>query len=175
MRFISANLEAFDLTAENVHVVTPAGGVSEALFDLFFELLDLSILQIPFENFLVQQNPFSNLEIFENAPKAAVDELYGATGCESFECLKKDASAGELLSVDQKQFRLTSSWAKQIDRLFTFRAKYKFTFLNQYVNYDFGNFEGTVSRFLENTRQNLYFIKNSGKKFKFIFYIIYFL
>ena len=121
MRFVAFNLDAFGLAAESVHVVTEAA-VNEALFDVFFEFMDLTILQIPFENFFIHHQSFSNVELFTDASPAAFNELYSATDCTNFDCLKL-ASVEQLLSVDQKQFGLTSEWSRQIDRLFSFRTK----------------------------------------------------
>lgn len=124
LRFIALNLDSYGLSSKSITVVTEAA-VNEALFDIFFEFMDLSILQIPFENFFIHHQSFSNNMVFTDAPPAAVNALYEATDCSEFDCLK-NASVEQLLSVDQSQFVLTSEWTRQIDRLFPLRTKLGF-------------------------------------------------
>ena len=135
MRFVALNLNAIGVEAEEVYVITEAG-VNEALFDIFFTLMDLSVIQIPFVNFFIHHQSYTNSKVLPNAPTEAFDALYSVTGCDSFNCLKT-ASITQLLSVDQSQFVLTSQWERQIDRLFQFRAKYKFTFLLDEKSFDY--------------------------------------
>jgi len=146
LRFISSNLDAFGISSDNIHVVTK-GQVNEALFDIFFILKDLSIIQIPFENFFIHQQTFSNAMVMSDHSPEAWSALYAATGCSTFDCLKI-APTEELLNADQNLFKFTNEWHQQINRLFPFRAKYKFTFLIDPISFEYPTFTDDFDEFM---------------------------
>ena len=146
MRFVANNLFAFGLTDfDSVTVITEAE-VNEALFDIFFTMMDLSILQVPFVNFFVHHQSFSNTRVLTDASPEAFNAVYTATGCETFDCLRF-ASTDVLLRVDQSHFVFTNEMERQIDRLIQFRAKYQFTFLLDEGSFTYPNTDSTFSEF----------------------------
>ena len=147
LRFVSNNLDSFSIDAQNVHVVCQAG-INEVLFDLFFILKDLSVVQIPFENFFVHHQSFSNELVMADHPPQVWNALEEATGCDSFECIKA-ANVEDLLKVDQTLFKFTNEWHQQINRLFPFRQKYKFTFLLDQYCFNYPKFGVTFDEFID--------------------------
>jgi len=79
MRFIGNNLAEFGLAYENVHVITE-GHVNEALFDMFFTVMDLSILQVPFVNYFVHHQSVRSEEVLMDTPWETFEKLFAATG-----------------------------------------------------------------------------------------------
>ena len=88
----------FGLKLGNVQVLTESS-VNEILFDLFFELKDLNLFQIGFEKFIIHHQPYSNRKVLADAPDLTWQELYDATGCDTFGCLKFASQKGLVRSA----------------------------------------------------------------------------